>query len=102
MGTVFYISVVAKAGNIAFRLHLCGERCNTATTIKVWQPQTYEAGDELSERVSQEGDYYIWSQIVLKEGEDSVDRAVSDELRGDKLRITFESGTVIDAWYVMP
>ncbi len=98
-GTVFYISVVTKTDSTAFRLHRCGEPCTTAVTVKVWQPQTYAAGDELSERVELGGEYYLWAQNVVK---DEVDRAVSDDLRGDKLRITFESGAVVDSWYVTP
>lgn len=101
-GTVFYAKVLTKADNIALRLHLCGEPCTTAETVRVWWPRTYAAGNELSERVEVEGKYYLWAEDVTKNGEASVDRAASDDIRGDKLRIIFESGTVIDAWYVVP
>ncbi len=101
-GTVFYVTVVTKANNIAFRLHRCDEPCTTAATVKVWQPQAYAAGDELSERVELEGKYYLWAQDVMKNGEDAVDRAMSDDFRGYKLRIFFDSGAVINTWYVVP
>lgn len=98
-GTVYYIRVVTKSDSTAFRFHLCGEPCNTAQTVKVWSPTTYAAGDELSEPAPVEGEYYLWAQDVVADG---VDRAVSDTLRGDRLRITFESGAIIDSWYVIP
>jgi hypothetical protein len=98
-GTVFYISVVTKSDTTRFRLELCGVPCNTASDVKIWQPENYAAGEELSWRVEVGGQYYQWGQNVSTNRSET---AVSDELRGTKLRITFDSGSVIDAWYTTP
>ena len=98
-GTSFYVSIVVKSDATAFRLHRCGEPCNTATTVKVWAPETYTAGENLVWRVDLAGEYYMWAQDVRTSG---AIRAASDEARGSKLRIVFDSGAVIDSWYTTP
>ena len=98
-GTIFYMSVVNKAEHVALRLQRCNEPCDTAVAVRIWQPHAYALGDVLIQRVDQQGRYYLWAQDIEN---DLIDASVSDTLRGDQLRIRFNSGTIIDAWYVAP
>jgi hypothetical protein len=98
-GTVFHIKVLAKADHNSFRLHRCGDPCKTAETVKVWQAADYRAGDELSWRVERDGTYYLWNQDARDER--SLE-ATTHWFVGKRVRIAFESGAVIEAWYVMP
>ncbi len=98
-GTSFYVSIVVKSDATAFRLHRCGEPCDTATTVKAWAPETYTAGENLVWRVELAGKYYLWTQDVRTS---SAIRAASDEVRGGKLRVVFDSDAVIDSWYTTP
>jgi len=98
-GTEFHIKVLAKADHNAFRLHRCGGPCKTAETVKVWQAADYRVGDELSWRVEREGTYYLWNQDSR---EDRSLEATTHWFVGKRVRIAFESGAVIEAWYVLP
>ena len=98
-GTTFHISVVTKSDTTAFNLNRCGEPCTTAVTITIWQPEVYRVGDDLSWRAVSEGWYYMWAEDLRTNAPAT---AVSDQIRGSKLRITFDSGAVIDAWYTVP
>jgi len=99
-GTEFYIFVVTKVDTTDFMLNLCGEPCSTATAVKTWYAEEYQSGDELSQRVNVQGEYYLWAPD--RTFQNDAPTAVSDELRGDKLHITFNTGCVIDAWYTTP
>jgi hypothetical protein len=98
-GTSFHISIVVKSDATAFRLHRCGEPCNTATTVDVRAPETYTVGENVVWRVDVAGRYYMWAQDVRTS---SSIRAASDEVRASKLRMVFDSGAVIDSWYTIP
>ena len=98
-GTVFHLKILSKGEHDAIRLHRCGEPCNTASTVNIWEPKSYKSGDQLSWRVDQDGMYYIWIEDQAKKK--SV-VASSDELSGAKLRIVFASGAIIEAWYTTP
>jgi hypothetical protein len=67
--------------------------------IAVWRPEDYAAGDELSWRVTAPGSYYLWNQDPHS---NAPMVAVSYEFAGNRLRITYDSGAVIEAWYVVP
>ena len=98
-GTVFFIKVLKKADNNVLRLHRCNVPCNSAVSVKVWDANEYTAGDELNWRVPQEGKYYLWNQDPRN---NTPMIAISSELTGDRLRITYDSGAVLEAWYVVP
>jgi hypothetical protein len=98
-GTVFNIRVIKKADHNAFRLHRCGDPCKTATTVSVWKPEAYRAGDELSWRTEKDGTYYLWNQDV-RTGESIP--AFTNEFLGKRIRIVYESGAIIEAWHVLP
>ena len=99
VGTVFHIKVLKKAQNDSIHLQRCGVPCDTAVEVKTWEPESYGAGDELSWRIDRIGEYYFWIRD-RKTGAAIV--ASADAPAGDKLRITFESGAVLEAWYVRP
>jgi hypothetical protein len=98
-GTVFHIQVIRKADGNAFRLHRCNDPCKTAATVTVWAPQAYRSGDQLSWRTVEDGTYYLWNQDVQTEA--SIP-AFANEFVGKRVRITYESGAVIEAWHVLP
>lgn len=98
-GTEFHLLVVSKIDTTDFMLALCGEPCSTATLVKYWYSEEYASGDELSWRVSAAGRYYLWAP---DRNRNDAPVAVADELLGDKLRITFDTGCIVDAWYVIP
>jgi hypothetical protein len=98
-GTIFHIRVISKAEGNAFRLHRCADPCKTATTVTVWKPDAYRSGDELSWRTTEDGTYYLWNQDMRTEA--SIP-AFMNEFLGKRVRITYESGAVIEAWHVLP
>lgn len=98
-GTVFYIKVLTRGPNASIRLQLCGVDCATAVNVKIWEPAAYAAGDELSWRVGEAGEYYLWSENV---GSEAVSGIVSDTVVDGRLRMTFDNGAVLEAWYVPP
>jgi len=98
-GTQFHIKVLAKADHNTFRLHRCDDPCKTAETVKVWQAPDYRAGDELVWRGEREGTYYLWNQDSR---DDRSLEATTHWFVGKRVRIAFESGAVIEAWYVVP
>lgn len=98
-GTVFHLKVVRKADGDALRLHRCAVPCKSAVTVKVWAPDAYRGGDELTWRVEEEATYYLWAQDVRG---DTAVPATAYEFVGKRLRIYFDSSAVIEAWYVSP
>lgn len=98
-GTTLYLAIVTKVDTGRFRLHLCGTPCNTATTVRVWEPASFGSGDVLAQQVTQAGEYYLWHEET-QSGNPSP--ATADERRQNAQRITFRSGAVVDAWYVTP
>ena len=97
-GTTFYVKVLSRVAQDTLRLHRCDVPCKTATPVKVWPATQYSVGDELSWRADQEGTYYFWNQNAR----DGRSREASfHEFVGTRVRITFDSGTVIEAWYVL-
>jgi len=98
-GTVFNIRVLKKGESASIRLQLCGVDCATAAAVRVWEPAAYAVGDELSWRVEQAGEYYLWSENLAKEEPSAI---VSDSVVDGKLRMTFDTGAMLEAWYVAP
>lgn len=98
-GTVFTIKVVTKADGNALRLHRCGEGCKSAETVKLWQPGDYRVGDELTWRADREGTYYLWAQDP-RDGRSL--EATTHWFVGNRTRIAFDSGAVIEVWYSLP
>jgi len=98
-GTIFYVKVLKKAPHNAIRLHRCSVPCNTAVTVKIWEPDSYKSGDELSWRVDQAGTYYFWNQDRSKK---AAVVATSDQYLDGKLQITFKSGAILEVWYTKP
>ena len=98
-GTVFHIKVVTKADNNALRLHRCGDRCKSAETVKLWQPSEYRVGDELTWTADRDGTYYLWAQDP-RNGHSL--EATSHWFVGNRTRIAFDSGAVIEVWYGAP
>jgi hypothetical protein len=98
-GTVFTIRVVAKSDGNAFRLHRCGDPCKTSTTVALWRPDGYRTGEELSFRTTEGGVYYLWNQDVRTQK--SIP-AFTNEFLGKRIRIVYESGAIIEAWYTVP
>lgn len=99
VGTMFYVEVVTKPVNHALRIHLCGPGCNSATTVKVWGPDSYAEGDVLRFTVREEGEYYLWSEDLTAGGAAT---GSSAEIVENKGRLVFENGAVLNAWYVTP
>lgn len=97
-GTVFHMSVLELPEDVRLGLFRCGNPCDTATRVQTWQPGTFEAGRNLMSRPVEEGRYYLWSRTTDIE----VDSIISSVLSDSIARITFESGMVLDAWYVTP
>jgi hypothetical protein len=98
-GTTFYVKVLRKAQHDALRLHRCGVPCKTAVSVKVWEPDALRVGDQLSWRVEQDGTYYFWNEDS-RDG--SAKQATSHEFVGNRIRIGFDSGAAVEAWYVTP
>ncbi len=98
-GTIFYLRVLKKAEHNALRLYRCGVPCKTATSVKTWQPDSFQAGELLSWGTDEEGSYYFWNQDTLAGA--SVP-ATAHEFIGKKIRIYFESGAMVEAWHVLP
>jgi hypothetical protein len=98
-GTVFTIKVLTKADANALRLHRCGEACKSAETVKLWQPGDYRVGDELTWRADREGTYYLWAQDP-RDGRSL--EATTHWFVGNRTRIAFDSGAVIEVWYSLP
>jgi hypothetical protein len=98
-GTVFYVYVIKRAPDTTVNLNRCGVPCNTAELVKAWGSAQYAAGDELSWRIDVAGDHYLWA---LDHRRDDASVIVSDEIVGNRLRITFDSGALFEAWYVTP
>ena len=98
-GTVFHLSIVARSAATALRLHRCAEPCSSAFTIQVWSPSTIAVGDELTWRVDVGARYYVWGEDTSTGNSVTI---VTDEARGNKLRVTFATGVVLEAWYVTP
>ena len=98
-GTVFHIKVVSKADNNALRLHRCGDGCKSAETVKLWPSGEYRVGDELTWKADRDGTYYLWAQDA-RSGRSL--EATSHWFVGNRTRIAFESGAVIEAWYGPP
>jgi hypothetical protein len=98
-GTTLYLEIMKTADTSGFRLHLCGTPCNTATTVKIWEPGSFRSGDVLTHQVTQAGEYYLWHQET-RSGNPSP--ATADERRQNAQRITFKSGAVVHVWYITP
>jgi len=98
-GTTFYVKVLRKAERDALRLHRCDVPCKTAVTVKVWESAAYRVGDQLHWRVTQDGMYYFWNEDP-RDG--SAREATSHEFVGSRIRIGFDSGAAVEAWYVLP
>jgi hypothetical protein len=98
-GTAFYVKVRAKAPDDEIRLHLCGPGCNTAQTRMVWTTGDFRAGDELRWQADVTGRYYVWSRNSRSSAASHV---IEDEIVGNRLRVTLESGAVYEVWYVTP
>lgn len=98
-GTVFYVKVRTKAPEDEVRLHLCGTGCNTAQTKMVWEPGDFRAGDELHWQADVTGRYYVWSR---NDRTTAASHVIADEIVGNKLKVTLESGAVYEVWYVTP
>ena len=98
-GTILYLEIVKKVDTVGFRLHLCGTPCNTATTVKIWEPGSFRSGDVLTQQVTRAGKYYLWHQET-QSGNPSP--ATADERRQNGQRIRFRSGAVVNAWYITP
>jgi len=67
--------------------------------VRVWEPTAYAVGDELSWRVEEAGEYYLWSENL---GNQEPSKIVSDSVVDGKLHMTFDTGAVLEAWYVTP
>ena len=98
-GTTLYVEIVTKVTTSGFRLHLCGTPCTTATTVKIWEPGSYQNGDVLAQQVMRPGEYYLWHQDTHS-GQESP--ATADERYQNGRRIKFKSGAIVNAWYITP
>jgi hypothetical protein len=98
-GTVFHIKVLTKADHNALRLHRCNDKCTNAETVKLWQPGDYRVGDELTWRADRDGTYYLWGQDP-RDGRSL--EVTTHWFVGNRTRIAFDSGAVIEAWYAVP
>ena len=99
-GTIYSIKVIAKAEGNAFRLHRCtADPCKSSTMVAMWKPDAYRSGEELSFKTTEPGIYYLWDQDVRSQK--SI-QAFANEFVGKRVRITFESGAIIEAWYTLP
>ncbi len=63
------------------------------------QPESYDVGDELRWPADKPGKYYPWNQDLRTE---EASQALTWEIKGNALRLTFASGAVVEAWYVTP
>jgi hypothetical protein len=97
-GTVFHIRIVAKAPGTTLMLNRCGVPCSTTIMVAFWFAHGYAAGDMLSRRVENGGTYYLFRDNKRNEAS----AIVSDETAGSRLRMTFDSGAILEAWYEPP
>jgi hypothetical protein len=95
-GSVFHVAVVAQSDTTALHLHRCDVPCSSAFVIKVWSTTEAAVGVELMMRVDLAAVYYLWGEDTKGSG---AVRIVGDERSTNKLRVTFASGLVVDAWY---
>lgn len=98
-GTVFHLRVVVKAPGITLSLNRCGDPCSSAVLVAFWFPNGYSAGDELTWKVNQPGVYYLGARDDKRKEASAI---VSDERVDSWLRMTFDSGAILEAWYVLP
>jgi hypothetical protein len=97
--TVFYVRVIRASPADQVHLNRCGELCHSASTIKVWPVDTFQAGDTLVWTVATPGEYYLWSENTRTS---AASRVVAQRPVGSALRMTFDSGAEYEAWYVLP
>jgi hypothetical protein len=95
-GTVFHIRVIAKAPHTTLMLNRCGVPCSTTTLAAFWFAHGYSPGDVLVRRVEDGGTYYLWNRDDKRNEASAI---VLDEVVGTLLRMTFDSGAVLEAWY---
>jgi hypothetical protein len=98
-GTAFHILVVSAAPHATILLNRCGVPCNTTTLVAFWFSHGYAAGDVLTRSVDYGGTYYLW---IRDHRTNEASAVLSDEVAGTRLRMTFDSGAVLEAWYVTP
>jgi hypothetical protein len=98
-GTAFHVQVVSAAPNTTLSLNRCGVPCNTRTLVAFWFSHGYAAGDVLSRSVEHGGTYYLW---IRDHRTNEASAVLSDEVVGTRRRMTFDSGAVLEAWYVTP
>jgi hypothetical protein len=98
-GTVFHVKVLTKADNNALRLHRCNDNCTKAETVKLWKPGDYRVGDELTWQADRDATYYLWAQDP-RDGRSL--EATTHWFVGNRTRIAFDSGAVIEVWYAGP
>jgi hypothetical protein len=67
--------------------------------VRVWGRADSAVGDELSRRVEEAGEYYLSSENLAKEEPAAI---VLDSVVDGKLLMTFDTGAVLEAWYVAP
>jgi hypothetical protein len=98
VGTTFHVKVLTKIDVVTIHLAVCGVPCNTASFVRSWGPSTYGVGDEIVWTVSTAGRYYFF----LRDPTIAFQNVTREERVGNHLRMTFETGTVLEAWFIEP
>jgi hypothetical protein len=98
IGTTFHVKVITKVDDVTIHLAVCGVPCNTAAGVHSWSPIAYAAGEELVWRVPKPGRYYFF----CRDPRMAFSTIVKEERMADRLRMTFDSGSVFEAWFVLP
>lgn len=98
VGTTFHVKVLTKIDDVTIHLAVCGVPCNTASFVRSWGPSAYAAGDEIVWNVTTAGGYYFF----LRDPKIAFQDVVREERVGNRLRMTFQTGAVLEAWFVEP
>lgn len=92
-GAILSLIILEISPNEVFRMHLCGEGCNTATSIEVWDEG--DINKKIIIVIPETGDYYFWLERFVEPGDSEADTIATAEQVSSRFLVTFDSGAVI-------
>ncbi len=98
-GDVVRLDITRGSKPERIRLHLCGPGCDTASTIQVWETQSFVRAGTASFRIERPGKYYLWVQDPDAK---DVPLPLQSEQVGDALVLKYPSGLEIRARIAKP
>ena len=93
-GAKVQIAVLVARPHNLIRLHKCGPKCDTASTVKVWS--NHSKGQLLSYTVEVPGYYYVWVEDPRYSGAQSAVQIEEWACAGRQLHLVFSSGLEVE------